>query len=120
MKRSAATAARNTLTPVALGEADETWPQIVNDAARGKLKDIYSPVDETGKERKPSLKQYPVIPWQSIDLEQFNLVLIRVPAAQEVGEAGELCIIPVESGRGCLTAASLHRNRILRDSTASH
>ena len=51
---------------VALGEADETWPQIVNDAARGELKAIYAPVDETGKDRKPSLKQYPVIPWQLI------------------------------------------------------
>src|SRR5438270_13880713 len=27
---------------VALGEADETWPQIVNDAVRGELKDIYA------------------------------------------------------------------------------
>src|SRR5436309_5209535 len=33
---------------VALGEADETWPKIVADAARGHLKDIYLPVDETG------------------------------------------------------------------------
>ena len=41
---------------VALGEADETWARIVNDAARGELKDIYAPLDETGKERKPSLK----------------------------------------------------------------
>ena len=40
---------------VALGEADETWPQIVADAVRGELKEIYTPVDETGKERKPSL-----------------------------------------------------------------
>ena len=47
---------------VALGEADETWPQMVNDAARGELKEIYIPVDEAGKERKPSLKEYPVIP----------------------------------------------------------
>src|SRR5579872_4527195 len=46
---------------VALGEADETWPQIVQDAVRGQLKDLYEPVDETGKERKPSLKSYPVI-----------------------------------------------------------
>src|SRR6266704_278599 len=38
---------------VALGEADETWPRIVNDAVRGELKEIYTPVDETGKERKP-------------------------------------------------------------------
>ena len=41
---------------VALGEADETWPLIVNDAVRGELKEIYSPVDEAGRERKPSLK----------------------------------------------------------------
>ena len=47
---------------VALGEADETWPQIVNDAVSGQLKEIYTPVDDAGKERKPSLKQYPVIP----------------------------------------------------------
>src|SRR6201987_3927596 len=41
---------------VALGEADETWPQIVADAARGQLKEIYAPVDAAGKERKPSLQ----------------------------------------------------------------
>src|SRR6185436_12100194 len=41
---------------IALGEADETWPQIVEDTACGALKDIYAPVDETGKERKPSLR----------------------------------------------------------------
>src|SRR5205085_2806968 len=59
---------------VALGEADETWPLIVSDAVRGELKEIYAPVDASGKERKPSLKEYPAIPWQSIDLNQFNLV----------------------------------------------
>src|SRR5882762_6472034 len=59
---------------VALGEADETWPVIVEDAAHGRLKDIYEPVDETGKERKPSLQPYPTIPWDTIDLDQFNLI----------------------------------------------
>src|ERR1035438_6200170 len=59
---------------VALGEADETWPQIVNDAARHVLKEIYTPVDAFGQEQKPSLKEYPEIPWQSIDLNQFNLL----------------------------------------------
>src|SRR5580700_6453686 len=54
---------------VALGEADETWPKIVNDAAGGQLKEIYSPVDDTGKERKPSLQRYPSIPWDSMDLD---------------------------------------------------
>src|SRR6266705_3748805 len=59
---------------VALGEADEIWPRVVRDAARGQLKDIYEPVDETGKERKPSLQPYPVIPWDKIDLDQFNVI----------------------------------------------
>jgi radical SAM superfamily enzyme YgiQ (UPF0313 family) len=88
---------------VALGEADETWPQIVADAASGELKDVYSPLDAAGKEVKPSLKPYPVIPWDTIDLKQFNLV----PKAakrwlQKHGEGwGTFRIIPVESGRGC-------------------
>jgi radical SAM superfamily enzyme YgiQ (UPF0313 family) len=88
---------------VALGEADETWPQIVNDAVRGQLKDIYAPVDEAGKDRKPSLKQYPEIPWQSIDLNQFNLVpKAATPLLNRVGEGwGTFRIIPVESRRGC-------------------
>src|SRR5450755_4229094 len=88
---------------VALGEADETWPQIVNDAVRGELKDIYAPVDATGKDKKPSLKEYPVIPWQSIDLAQFNLVPKAVaPLLNRVGAGwGSFRIIPVESGRGC-------------------
>src|SRR5579863_8826983 len=59
---------------VALGEADETWPKIVADAARGELKEVYAPVDEFGQERKPSLQDYPPIPWDKIDLDQFNLV----------------------------------------------
>src|SRR5947208_4115005 len=59
---------------VALGEADETWPLIVEDAARGELKEIYEPVDAAGVEKKPSLKPYPVIDWESMDLSQFNLI----------------------------------------------
>jgi len=88
---------------VALGEADETWPQIVNDAARGELKPIYAPVDAAGKDKKPSLKEYPVIPWQLIDLAQFNLVpKVVAPLLNCVGTGwGSFRIIPVESGRGC-------------------
>ena len=88
---------------VALGEADETWPKIVEDAARGELKDIYAPVDEAGKERKPSLQAYPAIPWDSIDLDQFNLLpSIVTPLLRRVGEGwGTFRIVPVESGRGC-------------------
>src|SRR5215469_7103373 len=88
---------------VALGEADETWPAIVNDVARGELKDIYAPVDAHGKPKKPSLKKYPVIPWNSINLDQFNLVpKFFKPMLERIGEGwGTFRIIPVESGRGC-------------------
>src|SRR6266540_198254 len=88
---------------VALGEADETWPRIVADAARGQLQEIYAPVDDTGKERKPSLQPYPVIPWDKIDLEQFNLVpkpLRRLTQRHGSG-VSYFHTIPVESGRGC-------------------
>src|SRR5579864_7299575 len=88
---------------VALGEADATWPLIVIDAASGHLKEIYAPVDVSGKESKPSLTDYPEIPWESIDLKQFNLV--PKAAAALLGKVGEgwgtFRIIPVESGRGC-------------------
>ena len=88
---------------VALGEADETWPLIVADAAQGRLKEIYEPVDETGKERKPSLKSYPEMPWDTIDLEQFNLVPRIFRGLTERHGSGwkYLNMMPIESGRGC-------------------
>jgi radical SAM superfamily enzyme YgiQ (UPF0313 family) len=88
---------------VALGEADETWPRIVQDAARGQLKDIYAPVDDFGQERKPTLQDYPKIPWDTIDLNQFNLVpKVAKSMLQHLGAGwGTFRIIPVESGRGC-------------------
>src|SRR5437763_6066990 len=88
---------------VALGEADETWPQIVADAARGQLKEIYAPLDEAGKERKPSLQPYPSIPWETYDLEQFDMVpkFVR-PLLQQYGSGWRsIHLIPIESGRGC-------------------
>jgi radical SAM superfamily enzyme YgiQ (UPF0313 family) len=88
---------------VALGEADETWPRIVEDAARGTLKDVYAPVDEFGQERKPTLKEYPAIPWDKISLDQFNLVpkLAMRPLQRLGGGWGTFRMIPMESGRGC-------------------
>src|SRR5712675_2117182 len=85
------------------GEADDTWPRIVEDAARRQLQDIYAPLDATGKVLKPSLKQYPVIPWDTIDLRQFNLVPQSAKKwLQKLGEGwGTFRIVPVESGRGC-------------------
>src|ERR1043165_3978230 len=88
---------------VALGEADETWPIIVADAARGDLKEVYAPIDESGKERKPSLQPYPSIPWETMNLDQFNLVpKFAAPILRRVlGGWGTFRLIPVESGRGC-------------------
>src|SRR5438876_3141142 len=88
---------------VALGEADETWPQIVADAASGQLEEIYKPVDETGKERKPSLQPYPVIPWDKLDLEQFNMVpKVLRPLLERHGSGWQSDhLVPIESGRGC-------------------
>src|SRR6202040_3958381 len=88
---------------VALGEADETWPQIVEDAVRGELKEIYAPVDAMGKQRKPSLNHYPTIPWDKLDLDQFNLIpKLMHPLLKGFREGwGTFRIVPVESGRGC-------------------
>src|SRR5579872_80178 len=88
---------------IALGEADETWPLIVKDAARGKLKEVYTPVDAFGQERKPSLQDYPAIAWDSVDLRQFNRIpgFFR-PIMRHFGFEWETFhIIPIESGRGC-------------------
>jgi radical SAM superfamily enzyme YgiQ (UPF0313 family) len=88
---------------VALGEADELWPRIVEDASRGQLKEIYVPIDEAGKERKPNLSSYPVIPWESLDLDQFNLVprALRHVLSRVSEGFGTFRLIPIETGRGC-------------------
>src|SRR5579871_2356025 len=88
---------------VALGEADETWPRIVEDAAAGRLKEIYAPVDAFGQERKPDLQNYPEIPWESIDISQFNRIpgFFRSIMAHFHQPWETFHIIPIESGRGC-------------------
>src|SRR5258707_2124583 len=88
---------------IALGEADETWPSIVADAVRGQMREVYTPVDAFGQEKKPTLQDYPQIPWNKPDIGQFN----RIPSffrrvMQHYGHAWETFhIIPIESGRGC-------------------
>jgi radical SAM superfamily enzyme YgiQ (UPF0313 family) len=86
---------------VALGEADQTWPKIVEDAARGELKDVYTPVDAFGQEQKPSLQDYPSIPWESLNIDQFNRIpgFVRPLMARTGWQTFH--IIPIESGRGC-------------------
>ena len=91
---------------VALGEADFTWPKIVADAERGELKEVYAPLDADGKEVKPSLEDYPQIPWARMDLEQFNLIKHMPGLARKMIHRLGLKwqtfhLIPIESGRGC-------------------
>ena len=91
---------------VALGEADDIWPKIVADAEAGQLKEVYKPVDETGKEVKPSLDDYPHIPWEDLDLSQFDL-MSKIPnwgryLLRKAGNTWKgLYVVPIESGRGC-------------------
>jgi len=89
---------------VALGEADATWPQIVNDAANGCLREVYMPeTDAKGNDVKPSLQPYPYIPWERLDLEQFSLVpQFLKPLMSKFGEGwGKFFVVPIETGRGC-------------------
>lgn len=89
---------------VALGEADEYWAKIVEDAARGALKEIYQPeIDAKGSDKKPSLQPYPHIPWETLDLEQFSLVpQIFRPLMSRLGTGwGKFFVVPLETGRGC-------------------
>ncbi|HEV2379816.1 MAG TPA: radical SAM protein [Terriglobia bacterium] len=91
---------------VALGEADATWPLIVADAARGELKEVYAPLDAAGIEVKPTLQEYPEIPWDRMDLDQFNLIkhlpgLARRMLRRLGMKWQTFHLIPIESGRGC-------------------
>jgi radical SAM superfamily enzyme YgiQ (UPF0313 family) len=88
---------------VAVGEADETWPRIIEDAACGRLKDVYTAADAGGVAQKPDLRDYPQIPWDSLDLDQFNRIpgFVRPLMAHFRTGWETFHIIPVESGRGC-------------------
>ncbi|MGI8884916.1 MAG: B12-binding domain-containing radical SAM protein [Pyrinomonadaceae bacterium] len=89
---------------IALGEADETWALMVEDAVKGQLKDIYQPeTDEKGNDKKPSLQPYPHIPWETLDLEQFSLgPKFMQPFLSKMGAGwGTFHVVPIETGRGC-------------------
>ena len=91
---------------IAVGEADETWPRIVADADRGALQEIYAPVDAFGQEQKPSLDRYPEIPWDRMDLDQFDMIAhFPKPLRRMCNAVGmtwqSFHLIPIESGRGC-------------------
>lgn len=89
---------------IALGEADATWPLLLQDAAAGTLKEIYQPeTDAKGNDIKPGLQPYPHIPWESLDLEQFSLVpkFLRPVMAKFGAGWGKFFVVPIETGRGC-------------------
>jgi radical SAM superfamily enzyme YgiQ (UPF0313 family) len=91
---------------VALGEADQIWPTIVADAERGMLKETYAALDAAGEVVKPTLANYPVIPWDRMDLGQFNLIRHFPKWARwmlsYVGMSWQTFhLFPIETGRGC-------------------
>jgi len=70
---------------VALGEADETWPKIVNDAANNALKEIYAPVELSGRSKSLRCRstRHSV---DTIDLDQFNIVpKLATPMLRKLG-----------------------------------
>jgi len=75
----------------------------VADAACGQLKEVYAPVDAFGQERKPNLGAYPAIPWDKLDIGQFNRIpgIVRRVMAHYRQPWETFHIIPIESGRGC-------------------
>ena len=95
---------------VALGEADYLWPRIVaRRRSRATCRRYTMPVDKhRTAEVKPSLQDYPQIPWESMDLRQFDLVAklpslwasyILQKTRQRPGRVSTM--VPIESGRGC-------------------
>ena len=91
---------------VVIGEADNIWPLVVRDAALGKLQRLYRPERVDGKEAKPSLADYPAIPWEQVDLSRFNLMrFVPVGVKKLLRLLGftydNVYAIPVETSRGC-------------------
>ncbi len=88
---------------VVLGEADDIWAEVVADAARGELKEVYGP---DGYGQKPGLEPYTAVDWESLDLGLFDLMRF-VPARvrrwlKSIGIGFEkVYVVPVETGRGC-------------------
>jgi radical SAM superfamily enzyme YgiQ (UPF0313 family) len=88
---------------VVLGEADEIWAEVVEDASRGALKDVYGP---DGHGCKPTLDDYTPTDWDALDLGLFDLMRF-VPERvrgwmKRIGIPYEKAyVVPVETGRGC-------------------
>jgi len=91
---------------VVQGEADDIWPIVIEDAVQNKLKELYHPAIVNGKDLKPSLRDYPIVPWQQLDLRPFNLMHVVPEVVKKFIKAMGLefdavYVLPVETGRGC-------------------
>jgi radical SAM superfamily enzyme YgiQ (UPF0313 family) len=89
---------------VVLGEADDLWPQVIQDAERGQLKEIYGSGDS--ETSKPALEHYQAVDWENIDLGLFDLMRhlpesVRGLLRKMKVPYEKAYVIPVESGRGC-------------------
>jgi radical SAM superfamily enzyme YgiQ (UPF0313 family) len=70
------------------------------------LQETYAALDAAGEVLKPTLADYPAIPWDRMDLDQFNLIR-RFPKwarwmLSYVGMSWQsFHLVPIETGRGC-------------------
>jgi radical SAM superfamily enzyme YgiQ (UPF0313 family) len=92
-----------TADAVVRGEADTLWAQVVEDAARGELREMYGGEPSAVK---PTLDDYKPIDWESLDLELFDLMRFAPAMVQRFFDAVKIpykkaYVIPVETGRGC-------------------
>ncbi len=91
---------------VVLGEADDIWPLVVEDAAQNRLKETYGSKEEGDQNSKPSLESYPAIDWENVDLSLFDLMRLLPEGIRQLLTDMKVpyqkaYMIPVESGRGC-------------------
>ena len=91
---------------VVLGEADDLWPEVIQDAACRRLKETYGSRDEVNGNSKPSLENYQAVGWENIDLSLFDLMRLVPESIRSLLHKmkipyEKIYMIPVESGRGC-------------------
>ena len=91
---------------VVIGEADDIWPVVVEDAAHNRLKETYGANDAGDQTPKPSLENYGAINWEDVDLSLFDLMRLLPDFMRRLLNDMEVpyqkaYVIPVESGRGC-------------------
>jgi len=91
---------------VVIGEAEDLWLEVIRDVADGRLRPMYQAPTCAGAAAKPSLQNYPIVPWDQMNMDRFDLMR-HVPGVVRklFGRLGipfqRAFVIPVETGRGC-------------------